>query len=233
MKHLSRWFLSLLALSLSAAVASAVPGRAEVKKVTGRASVSNSAGTRSVVVGMELRSGDTITTERGSTVDLWLGLNGDALRVEPESTLSLDTLEITNPAERTFTTSMSLSKGGVVGNVASKISLASKYEVKTTRGVAGIRGTVYSLRTDGTLVVARGTVVFSFVLNGVTQQVTVPQGQQFKPGDAAPTPAPPQVLTTINEAATSLGGNTGVVATDGGSVTVTDNTNPLNVSTSN
>lgn len=192
--------------------------------------MSNASGTKSVVVGMELRSGDTITTDRGSTVDLWLGLNGDALRVEPESSLRLDTLEINNPAERTFTTSMSLGKGGVVGNVAGKISLASKYEVKTASGVAGIRGTIYSLRTDGTLVVARGSVTFNFVINGQNRTVRVEAGQQFKPGDAAPTPAPPQLLAVVTEAAASLGQSTGIVSTDGGTVTVADN--PLNVSVS-
>lgn len=232
MKNLSRWFLSLLALSLSAAVASAVPGRAEVRKVTGRASVSNSTGTRSAAVGMELRSGDTITTELGSTVDLWLGLNGEALRVDPDSTLKLDTLDISNVRERTVTTSLNLTKGGVTGHLVNKLTKASKYEIRTPSGVAGIRGTTFSLTPSGRLVVTVGVVNFTFVLNGVTTTVTVQAGQKFTVGvDTTPQTATPAEVVAVNNVAAVIEKTT--VTGTVGIFTVTADENPLNVSTSN
>jgi len=220
-----------LALLCSATLASAIPGRAEVRKIVGRASLIKAGGASSTLAeGMVLGSGDTVATGPGSIVDLWLGLNGDALRIDPDTTLKLDLLDIANVSERRVTTSLSLVQGGVTGNVGNKLSVASKYEVKTANGVAGIRGTIYSLRTDGTLVVARGVVMFTFVLNGAAQTVRVEAGQQFKSGDPAPSPAPPQVVAAVIEAAAQLATNTGMITTNEGTVTVTQN--PLDVSTS-
>ena len=56
----------LLALLFTAATASAIPGRAEVKKVVGKATVTNAKNaTSSITEGMVLGTGDTITTEIG------------------------------------------------------------------------------------------------------------------------------------------------------------------------
>ena len=44
---------------------------------------------------MVLGSGDTIITGPNSTVDINLGVNGDVLRVEPDSTLKIDQLDVT------------------------------------------------------------------------------------------------------------------------------------------
>ena len=88
-------FYLLLALLFTAATASAIPGRAEVKKVVGKATVTNAKNaTSSITEGMVLGTGDTITTGAGSYVDLFLGLNGDFLRVDADSTLKIDNLEI-------------------------------------------------------------------------------------------------------------------------------------------
>ena len=228
---LTRQLLTVgLSLLCSATLASALPGRAEVTKVIGSATVVKAAGgSASITQGMVLGSGDTITTGPGSAVDLNLGLNGDALRIDPDTTLKLDVLDIANVSERTVTTSMSLSKGNVTGNVIAKLTAASKYEIKTAAGVAGIRGTVYSLSAAGRLVVAKGSVNFTFVLNGVSQTVTVGVGQQFKIGDAAPSPAPIGEVNSINLVAQNVVNNFGFTAFTVGVIT---QTNPLDVSTS-
>lgn len=188
---LTRQLLSVgLALLFSAAIASAVPGRAEVKKVFGTATVTKATGgTASVTVGMVLGAGDTVATDKASCVHLWLGANGEALQVAPDTTLKLETLEITNVKENTVNTSLSLAKGAVTGTLVKKLSAASKFEIKTASGVAGIRGTVYGFKSDGTLVVLHGAVTFNYIANGQAKSVRVEPGQQFKPGDAAPTPA--------------------------------------------
>ena len=179
-----------LALLCSAALASAIPGRAEVIKVTGKATKTDAKGsTGSLAAGMILGTGDTIITGPGSTVDLNLGLNGDFLRVDPDTTLKIDNLDIANVADRTVTTTLNLAKGGMTGNVINKLTAASKYEIKSASGVAGIRGTVYSVKTDAAgkitrIVCTSGTV--TFIDRGVT--ITISANQAYTPPPAGTTP---------------------------------------------
>ena len=185
MKPALRLFLVLVTLAWTASQASAIPGRAEVTKVVGTATVSKSTGSRApVTTGMVLGAGDTVTTDAGSTVDFNLGINGEFLHLDPDTTLSFDTLDIANVAERKVTTQLSVPKGKVAGGIANKLSLASKYEIRTPSGVAGIRGTKWMLvvppgltvqqalqRNAFNLVVTEGTVTFT--PPGATAPVTV------------------------------------------------------------
>jgi len=161
----------LFALLCTAVTASAVPGRAEVKKVAGKATVTNAKNvTSSITEGMVLGTGDTITTGAASYVDLYLGLNGDFLRVDADTTLNIN--------ERTVTTQLDVQQGKILGNVISKLSAASKYEIKTASGVAGIRGTkfaVYRTPTTTSIVCTEGTV--TFVDRGVV--ITIPAGKTY------------------------------------------------------
>jgi|GEM_PF-1636970 hypothetical protein len=188
-----RLFLSLTILAWTTAQALAVPGRAEVMKVVGTATVSKATGgSASITQGMVLGTGDTITTGPASTVDLNLGLNGDFLRVDPDSSLKIDNLDIANVADRTVTTQLHVNQGGITGNVVNKLTKASKYEIKSASGVAGIRGTVYSVKTDASgritrIVVTSGTVTFN--QGGVA--VTITAGQAL---------TPPAVGTTMTQA---------------------------------
>ena len=188
-----RLFLSLTILAWTTAQALAVPGRAEVMKVVGTATVSKATGgSASITQGMVLGTGDTITTGPAATVDLNLGLNGDFLRVDPDSSLKIDNLDIANVADRTVTTQLHVNQGGITGNVVNKLTKASKYEIKSASGVAGIRGTVYSVKTDASgritrIVVTSGTVTFN--QGGVA--VTITAGQAL---------TPPAVGTTMTQA---------------------------------
>lgn len=193
MKHTSQLFLVLVALVWTAASASAIPGRAEVMKVVGKATATDAKGAaKSITQGMVLGTGDTITTGAGSTVDLNLGLNGDYLRVDPDTSLKIDNLDIANIAERTVTTQLNVNRGGITGNVVNKLTLASKYEIKSASGVAGIRGTIYSVKTDATgritrIVVTSGTV--TFVDRGVTITISAAAGATaYTPPPAGTTP---------------------------------------------
>jgi hypothetical protein len=238
MKPALRLLLVLATLAWTASQASAVPGRAEVMKVVGTATVSKATGgSASITQGMVLGTGDTVTTGPASTVDLNLGLNGDFLRVDPDSSLKIDNLDIANIADRTVTTQLNVNRGAITGNVVNKLTKASKYEIKSASGVAGIRGTVYSVKTDASgritsIICTSGTV--NFTQGGVT--VTITAGQALTPpaDGTALTQATVRAATEGEKTQTATAANsigTGAGQTDlGGGVTVINN--PADVSTS-
>lgn len=241
MKTPSQFLLALLALIWTASQAAAIPGRAEVKKVVGKASFTKAGGTpASLAEGMVLGTGDTVITGAGATVDLYLGLNGDFLRVDPDTTLKIDSLDIANVAERTITTQLSLGKGGITGNVVNKLTGASKYEIRSATGVAGIRGTVYSVRTDANgrvlrIVVTQGTV--TFVDRG--QTITISANDGTAKGYTPSQPGQPvnqnvEVATQVEATATITSATltTGTTTTTTTGTTTTTVNNPVDVSIS-
>ncbi len=163
--------LLLAALWLFAADAHAAsPGAAQVKKVVGSVTYTDAKGGGPLTEGQILFQGATITTGAGSYADLFLGVNGDSLRVEADSTLALNKLEYTRAAEVVVNTELEVKKGATIANVVNKLSKASKYEIKTPAGVAGIRGTV--LRAGATRIVCLiGKVEFRPIAGGGMQLV--------------------------------------------------------------
>ncbi|KAF0179954.1 MAG: hypothetical protein FD161_967 [Limisphaerales bacterium] len=241
MKHTRQLLLIAVALLWTAALASAIPGRAEVKKVVGKATKTDAKGSPSTLSeGMILGTGDTVTTGAGSTVDLYLGLNGDFLRVDPDTTLKIDNLDIPNVAARTVTTQLSLGKGAITGNVINKPSLASKYEIKSASGVAGIRGTIYSVRTDATgriqrIVVTQGTVTFNDRGQTITISATDGTARAYTPSQPGQPvnqnvePATPTEATTTNATATASAGSVSTT-TEAGTTTTVNNPSDTSVS---
>ena len=76
-------------------------------------------------------------------------------------------------------TQLDLQRGRIFGNVK-KMSAASRYEVKLPNGVAGIRGTIYTLSAEGVVQVLVGSVVIAYVgADGNTVTQVVMGGQQF------------------------------------------------------
>lgn len=118
------------------------PGRAEVRVIKGTAFWStNDAAPTALKVGDVLRSGAVITTGTNSTVDLFLGPSAGVIRLAERSTLSLDSLRITETgADKKVEVELELPDGEMYFNV-NKLSKASRYEIKMPSGVAGIRGT--------------------------------------------------------------------------------------------
>lgn len=104
----------------------------------------------------------------------------DGIRLKENTVLSIDKLTITQTGADTVTdTELDLKAGKILGTVK-KLTPASKYEVKIPNGVAGIRGTIYSLSANGILQVLTGSVVLAYVGpsgNVVTQVVN--HGEQF------------------------------------------------------
>jgi hypothetical protein len=186
---------AVAALLLALPAQAVTKGQAEVKAIQGSASYTDGkGGSGSLTVGMILSEGATIITGPGAFADLFLGDNGQALRVRADSKLTLTQLEIIGAGAAN--TQLYLEKGGILGNVK-KVSATSKYEVKTPKGVAGIRGTAFaiSIGADGRPVasVLSGTVTFYFVINGV--------------------PCPPVTVTAGNSVTAPLVGGTTVTPT--------------------
>ena len=185
---ISASLLAMVALVTTTSLQAAAPasnitqGKAEVKKVVGSASVKP---------GQILEAGAKITTGPDSAVEIWLGENGQLLRVDENSDVLIEELTLEKVAgdpEIKATTKLDLKKGGLVGEVK-KLSKASQYEVKHAQGVAGIRGTAYAILPGQGVICASGTVVVNFVINGIpsppitlgANQVALPPAQ---PGGA-------------------------------------------------
>ena len=197
--------LLLAAVWLFTATAQAAsPGAAQVKKVVGTASYTDAKGGGPIKEGDILFQGASITTGAGSYVDLFLGVNGDSLRVEADSTITLNKLDYTNAGEIIVNTQMDVQKGAVVANVINKLSKASKYEIKTAAGVAGIRGTVVRAGAAGVFTL-QGKVEFR--LNNGTLQLVI-GGTVYVPGAAGVTKATTAQTSGLAVVATACTANT-------------------------
>jgi len=175
--------LGLASLAFSQVLqAQTVPGKAEVRAIKGVAVASTGAGPATPLkVGAILGPGTTVKTGEGSLVDLFLGNSAGVVRVTENTTLVLDKLTLTDTgADTAVEVQMNLPEGTILGT-ANKLSAASRYEIKTPNGVAGIRGTRFRMSSNSYIVLLDGTLVFVYV----------------PPGGAAPTPytlaSPPAV----------------------------------------
>ncbi len=104
----------------------------------------------------------------------------DVVRVQDDSVLAIDKLSATDTgADRVTETELDLRTGSIFGSVK-KQAAASRFEVKVPNGVAGIRGTIFSINASGLISCLTGSVVAAFTdeANKVTTTV-VPGGSQF------------------------------------------------------
>lgn len=107
----------------------------------------------------DVHAGDTIRTDDTGMVTLQLGSHGGTVRLMPNTTLVIDRLsEESTGAERVVDVQLDLKGGRILGNV-SKLSAASKYEIKTPNAVFGVKGTKYDITHAGCVIVVEGTVV--------------------------------------------------------------------------
>lgn len=150
----------------------------------------------------------------------------DVMRLTPDTVLAIDKLLTTNTgADVVKDTELDLRKGHIFGDVK-KVSAASVFLVKVPTGIAGIRGTAFSINADGVLTVFQGSVVVSVnvrLSNGTTTTVAevVSAGEQFNPADVRP----------VGTSAT--GGNTVTTTTTGtGTATTTGITTTTTTGTS-
>ncbi|PAW72974.1 MAG: hypothetical protein B9S33_22590 [Pedosphaera sp. Tous-C6FEB] len=186
-------------------VQAASPGAAVVKKVVGTATYTDARGGGAIKENDILFQGATITTGAGSYVDLDLGVNGNALRVEADSTLALNKLDYTKAISTVTDTQIEVKKGAAVANVINKLSKASKYEIKTPAGVAGIRGTC--VRAGVVRITCLiGTIQFTPVAGGGVM-ITINGGNAFSAGALAAVKAGAAETSGLAKTATQLTAN--------------------------
>jgi hypothetical protein len=170
-------------LSATNAQAAMEQNKAIVRGVRGSANYSSDRGAnwKPLKVGTTLHQNSVVRTAPGATVDLFLGDNGPVVRVTEDTTMGIDRLTIDRTGmDKVIETQLDLRNGRILGNVK-KLAAASKYEVKTPQGVAGIRGTRYDIRADGTVTVIEGTVVVVYMVNNQASTATVNAGQTALP----------------------------------------------------
>ena len=99
-----------------------------------------------------------------------------------------------------------MKKGSIYASVK-KLSAAAQYLVKTPTGIAGVRGTQFSitLNPDGTIQSVAvyqtqnddGLVLAITEPDGSTQTFLIATGQVWQPGDANPVPITPQLRNEL------------------------------------
>jgi hypothetical protein len=190
---IAAYFL-VLALAGVSSLKSAEPGRmqgkAVVRTVHGHATYSFGGVNKDLEPGMRLEAGVTIIT--GPDSYAYLSVNGSmsAVRVSADTTLVLEKMDrIGSGREGDTETMLNLEAGSILGQVK-KVSANSRYEITTPHGVAGIRGTDWSVvvtqlgngQYEVTFESVQGTLVASAVVNGALQTKTLNGGETWTVG---------------------------------------------------
>ncbi len=158
-----------------------------VRGVRGTANYSTDRGSnwKDLKVGVKLKQNSIIRTAPGATVDLFLNDNGPVVRVTENTTMGIDRLTIDRTGtDKVIETQLDLRAGRILGNVK-HLAAASKYEVKTPQGVAGIRGTRYDISADGRVTLTQGDAVVVYVIGGKTSTGTVHAPGTIRPPTTA------------------------------------------------
>ncbi len=212
-KRLFRGVLAFSAVVLSVS-AWAAAGTARVEAVRAGAAHYSTDGVtwNEVKKGVVLNPGATIKTDSLGVVDLYLGKNGPFVRVTPDTTLALTTLDLTTGAGETIVTTELGLRAGKIQGVVRKMSAASRYEVVTPVGVVGIRGTKYQVSARGEFSVLDGNGYVKYRAPGATDPTDfqVRSGYTFEPTLNNNRGGLIESLPSINEEITLAAGQMGV-----------------------
>jgi hypothetical protein len=171
-----------------------------------------------VKTGTVLKSGYLVQTAADSYVDVVLGgtdltppraVAGDTLayktkaqqdmiRLQQDTVLAFDKLTVTDTGSDEVTeTQLDLRSGRIFGSVK-RLSTGSLYEVKLPNGVAGVRGTDFSLSAVGLIQVLRGSMVISWAApDGTPMTQAVNAGWQFETSTGLLSPIPEHDKATL------------------------------------
>ncbi len=154
-------------------------------------------GSTPVITGVQLRKGDVITTGPSSHVDLEVGNGVGVIQMTADSKFAIGDITVTRTTADTVTDSQfDLRKGAIYAKVH-KLSKASRYEIKTPKGIAGIRATTVYLDADGNMTVGEGTAGISYFGGGT---FVLREGQSMTLASPAPLPASGQALKELMDA---------------------------------
>ena len=166
---------------LFTAQANAREGQALVQSISGEVTtLANGGKWLPLQTGEMLKTGAVVKTGAKSQADLFLGINGSMLRLAANTELKFTRLAIEkSPIEPIAQTEMELISGRVIGNVR-KLPMGSSYVIKTPKGVAKVKGTVYDINADGELIVLSGKVKYTDRANG--KEVLIASGGKYVGG---------------------------------------------------
>jgi len=177
--------------------------QAIVLKVKGAATVVFEGQTQAIVikVGDKLPQGATIVTGPNSEIDVQT-FNGAVATVKADSTISLEKLSITTSggAVTKQTALLNLKVGSIVSNIDPANHNINDYSIRTPKGVAAARGTIY------TVIVSKNGAVQVFVTQSVItftdsngKVVIIQKGYQFSVNPDGTINEPTEVTATNPE----------------------------------
>jgi len=148
-----------------------------------------------------------ISLASDSPVRGWISYKPSAeqntIRLTPNTTLGLDKITISDTGvDAVSDTELDLKQGKIFGSVK-KLTGASKFTVKLPNGIAGVRGTLFSLSVDGVTAVLEshgGGLVLSLTMpDGSTPVYLIGPGQLLDPATGQPVPITPELGRLLND----------------------------------
>lgn len=141
-------------------------------------------------------------------IDYRPSVEQNAIRLVPDTTVSIDKLFITDTgADSVSDTELNLTQGKIFCSVK-KLSGASKYLVKIPKGIAGVRGTWFSIDVAGKIVCFESTgggVLIAFMdASGNPVTYFVGPGNILDPNTGISSDIPPAERIFLNEVFTAL-----------------------------
>ena len=118
----------------------------------------------------------------------------NVIRLTPGTMLAIDKLTtVDTGADTVSDTELDLQQGKIFASVK-KLSATSQYLVKIPNGIAGVRGTEFSVSADGATAVFEsdtGGLVLSLTIGGVTTTYVLQAGQMLEPASGGTAPISP------------------------------------------
>jgi hypothetical protein len=128
----------------------------------------------------------------------------NVIRLTPNTLLTIDKLTTTDTGADTVSdTELDLKKGKIYASVK-KLSGASQYLIKIPNGIAGVRGTQFTISADGATAVfeTRGSdgLVLSLTLpSGETKTYVIDHGHFYEPGSSEPAVIPANIMSILRD----------------------------------
>jgi hypothetical protein len=124
----------------------------------------------------------------------------NVIRMWGDSVLAIDKLTVSETGVDTISdTELDLRTGRIFANVR-KLSAASQYLVKIPNGIAGVRGTSFTISANGVIAVFTGSVVFSYIgPDGKPVTVVINGGEKYDLNIGEPVHLSPQELDVLNK----------------------------------
>jgi hypothetical protein len=199
--------------SLKAEQPGKIQGKAIVTSVHGTATYSSGRTPMPLKVSMKLDPGTVITTGPDSYANLSVNGVSSSVRVQPDTTMSISTMDcIGSEREGDTETILDLKLGSLQGQVK-KVSANSTYEIKTPNGVARIRGTDWGIvvhqQSDGqynvTFTSLAGQVIVSASVDNTLQIKTLNGGESWTPSEGNICKTPFNLLNEFSAVNQGLG----------------------------